>query len=171
MRLGALLVACVLILGCSGGGPPPAPTPGPTPTRAAVSDSDRAYVRDICRAFNKYVTTLGAATQRDPRLYSDQKAFLKVAAPVLDTFARDLAKAKPPKDLANFHGALVERIKTTATKAKAGVLLTPDELGGISKNAPLPPVTVRDRLTEAAETLPECENSGGTDALFGDTGE
>ena len=96
---------------------------------------------------------------------------MKTAAPILDSFAKDLDKAKPPKDMANFHDALVERVKTIATKAKGGMVVTPEELAGISKGAPLPPGTVRDRLAEAAANIPQCAQSGGTDALFGDTGQ
>jgi hypothetical protein len=126
-------------------------------------------MRGICRAFGRYLTDLGAETRRDPTLFSDQAKLLRVAAPILDTFAKDLDKAKPPKDMTNYHKNLVERAKTSASKAKGGLILTSDELGNISKGAPLPPVTVRDRLSEAAASLPECAQSGGTDSLFGDT--
>jgi hypothetical protein len=96
---------------------------------------------------------------------------LRVAAPILDTFAKELDRAKPPKDMANFHDALVERMKTIATKAKGGLYITTDELQDISKGAPLPPATVRQRLEQAASNIPQCQRSGGMDALFGDTGE
>ena len=82
-----------------------------------------------------------------------------------------MAKAKAPKDMANFHDALVERLKTMASKAKGGIFITTDELSGISKGAPLPPVTVRERLAEAAAATPECATTGGMDPLFGDTGQ
>lgn len=155
---------------CSGGGAAKPPTPGPTPTRGAVSESDRAYASAVCSAFGKYLNAFSAETQRDPKLFSDQAKLLKVAGPILETFGKDLDRAKPPKDLANYHDALVERVKTIAAKAKGGIFVTTEELGDISRGAPLPPVTVRDRLAEAAANLPECAKSGGTDALFGDTG-
>ncbi len=72
--------------------------------------------------------------------------------------------------MANFHKAVIQRVKTLAAKAKGGLIVTGNELNQISKGAPLPPITVRDRLEEAANTLPECGPLGGTDALFGDTG-
>jgi len=163
-------VAALLLAACSGGGAAKPPTPGPTPTRGPVSETDVAYARVVCRAFGTYITSFSAATQRDPQLSSDQAKLLRAAAPILDTFAKDLDKAKPPKDMANFHDAIVEKVKTMATKAKGGLLLTNDELSGIAKGAPVPPITVRERMYEAAGQLPECANSGGMDALFGDTG-
>ena len=166
----AIMVTVALLSACGGGGASRPPTPGPTPTRAAVSDTDVAYMRVVCRAFGRYLTDFGKETQRDPTLFSDQTKLLRVAAPILDTFGKDLAKARAPKDMANFHKAVVERVKTLAAKAKGGLIVTSDELRDISKGAPLPPITVRDRLEEAANTLPECASLGGTDALFGDTG-
>lgn len=161
----------VLLSACGGDGMAKPPTPGPTPTRGSVSETDRAYIGAVCTAFNTYLTSFSNATQRDPQLFSDQAKLLKTAAPILETFAKDLGKAKPPKDMANYHDALVERVKTIATKAKGGMVVTTEELAGVSKGAPLPPGTVRDRLEEAAAGLPQCAQSGGTDALFGDTGE
>lgn len=167
----AIMVTAALLSACGGGGAARSPTPGPTPTRASVSDTDVAYMRVVCRAFGHYLTDFGKETQSDPNLFSDQTKLLRVAAPILDTFAKDLDKAKPPKDMANFHKSVVERVKTTAAKAKGGLVITSEEVSDISKGSPLPPVTVRERLDEAADTLPECGPFGGTDALFGDTGD
>lgn len=165
----AFALASTLLAACSGGGLAKPPTPGPTPTRGAVAGTDTEYMRQVCRAFGRYLTDFGAETQRDPNLFSDQAKLLRVAAPILANFARDLDKAKPPKDMANYHDALVERVKTSASKAKGGLVLTSAELGNFSKDAPLPPVTVRERIAEAASSVPECAESGGADALFGDT--
>ena len=157
-------------MACGGDTASKPPTPGPTPTRGAVTEGDRSYARTVCGAFDKYIKAFGAETDRDPQLFGDQAKLLRVAAPILDTFAKDMGKAKPPKDMANFHSALVERVKTIATKAKSGMVVSTAELSDIGKGAPLPPATVRDRLTEAAANLPECAQSGGMDPLFGDTG-
>ena len=74
-------------------------------------------------------------------------------------------------EMEEIHDLLGGGEKTSATNAKGGVVVTPEELAGISKGAPLPPGTVRDRLAEAAANIPQCAQSGGTDALFGDTGQ
>ncbi|MGE3074544.1 MAG: hypothetical protein AB7N24_00330 [Dehalococcoidia bacterium] len=166
----AVMVAAALLSACGGGGAARPPTPGPTPTRAAVSDVDVSYMRIVCRAFGRYTTDFGNEIQKDPNLFSDQSKLLRIAAPILETFAKDLDKAKPPKDMANFHKSVVDRVKTTASKAKGGLVITPEEVQNITKGSPLPPVTVRERLDEAADALPECGPFGGTDALFGDTG-
>lgn len=164
-------LACVLFAGCSGGGAAKPPTPGPTPTRGAVSEGDRTYAKAVCSAFGKYLNAFSLETKRDPQLFADQKKLLRVAAPILDTFGKDLDKAKAPKDVANFHDALVERVKTMASKAKGGIFITSDELNDLSEGAPLPPITVRERLAEAAANTTECATTGGMDALFGDPGE
>jgi hypothetical protein len=168
--VGRLIVAFAFALAfaaCSGGGTAGPPTPGPTPTRAAVSQSDTAYARTVCGAFSQYLGAINSAAQQDPKLFSDQAKLLRVAAPILETFGKDLNRAKPPKDMENFHHAVVERVQTIAKKAKSGGVASTSELSNISKGAPLPPVTVRERLVEASANLPECAQSGGMDALFG----
>ncbi|MEO8540220.1 MAG: hypothetical protein ABI577_10810 [bacterium] len=161
------LVMAALVASCSGGGNAGTPTAGPTPTAAPASDTDRAYAKSVCGAINRYITAFGAETQRDPQLFADQKKLLAVAAPILDSFSKDLQKAKPPKDVANFHNALVDKVGAIAKKAKSGQVVSTQELGNITKGAPLPPDTVRTRLAQAAKGIPECDQSGGMDALFG----
>lgn len=165
--LGLLLT---MFLGaCSGGGTPELkpPTPGPTPTRGDPTENDRAYARVVCGAFSTYLGAMSRESQRDPQLFSDQAKLLRVAAPILDTFGKDLDKAKPPKDVSNFHTALVERVKAIAKKAKSGQVVSTEELAGFARGAPLPPVTVRSRLADASRNEPQCQQSGGMDALFG----
>jgi hypothetical protein len=167
--LAVVAVASASLAACLGGGTSAtsAPTPGATPTRAPVSEVDSTYARTICRAFGRYLTALGDQTKADPSLFSDQARLLRVAAPILDTFEKDLEKAKPPKDVANFNKALIERVKVIAKQAKNGKVVTVQQLSTISKGAPLPPQTVRDRLAEASDAFPECQQSGGMDAVFG----
>jgi hypothetical protein len=166
----AMFLLGLAFAACSGGGAAGPPTAGPTPTRAAVSGSDTDYARAVCGAFGTYLGSISSAARNDPQLFSDQAKLLRVAAPILDTFGKDLDRANPPKDMANFHDAVVEKVKTMAGKAKSGGLASTSELSNITKGAPLPPRTVRDRMSEAAGRVPECENSGGMDALFGDQG-
>jgi hypothetical protein len=136
-----------------------------------VSDQDRGYALAVCNAFGKYLNAFSAEQQKDPTLFSDQTRLLRIAGPILETFGRDMDRAKPPKDMANFHDALVARVKTMAEKAKAGAVVSTAELANFSKDAPLPPSTVRERLSEAAASQPQCSTTGGMDALFGDTGQ
>ena len=163
------LLLALLVGGCTGGDSPElkTPTPGPTPTRGDPTDVDRSYARAVCAAFNTYIGALNRETQRDPQLFSDQAKLLRLAAPILETFGKDLDKAKPPRDVSNFHTALVERVKAIAKKAKAGQLVSSQELASFTEGAPLPPVTVRGRLADASRNDPQCAQSGGMDALFG----
>jgi hypothetical protein len=166
IALGSALVL-VLLSACGGSGTPPPPTAGPTPTQAAPSDLDRAYAKAMCSAFGTYLSSLSAATQRDPQLFSDQTKLLAAAAPILDQFSKDLKQAKPPKDMANFNNAVVQKVTVIAEKAKSGQIVSTAEIGEITKGAPLPPTTVRQRLVEASQGIPECVASGGMDAVFG----
>ena len=163
----AFVVVAVAFAGCSGDGSSATPTEGPTPTRGPATNDDRAYAKAVCGAIGRYLGSFNAETQRNPQLFGDQKKLLAVASPILATFEKDLKKASPPKDVANFHKALVEKVSVIAKKAKDGQVVSTQELGGITKGAPLPPETVRARLAEAAAGIPECQQSGGMDALFG----
>ncbi len=162
-----LVLVAAGVAGCSGDGATATPTEGPTPTRGPATDKDRAYAKAACTAIGRYVASFSAETQRNPQLFGDQKKLLAAAAPILANFERDLKKADPPKDVANFHKALVDKVAVIAKKAKDGQVVSTQELGGITKGAPLPPDTVRARLAEAASGIPECQQSGGMDALFG----
>ncbi len=164
---GLIVASAIAFAGCSGDGATATPTEGPTPTRAPATNDDRAYAKAVCTAFGRYLASFSAETQRNPQLFADQKKLLAAAAPILATFEKDLKKADPPKDVANFHKALVEKVTVIAKKAKDGQIVSTQELGGITKGAPLPPETVRARLADAAQGIPECQQSGGMDALFG----
>ena len=170
LRLLMVALAMAVFVACSDGGLAPPPTRGPTPTRAPVSDQDRSYALAVCNAFGAYLTSFNAETQKDPQLFSDQAKLLRVAAPILDRFAKDMDRAKAPNDMKNFHDHVVERVKTMAKEAKDGAVVSTAELANFTKDAPLPPATVRERLAEAAGTQPRCGQTGGMDALFGDPG-
>lgn len=168
-----LLVALTtaLLAACGGDGLAPPPTAGPTPTRAPVSDQDRGYALAVCNAFGSYLSAFNEETRQDPQLFSDQAKLLRVAAPILDRFAKDMDRANAPKDMENFHDHVVERVKAMAKKAKDGSVVSTAELADFTKDAPLPPATVRERMAEAAATQQRCSQTGGMDALFGDPGQ
>jgi hypothetical protein len=163
-------IATIVLAACGGDGMAPPPTAGPTPTRAPVSAQDTSYAVVVCNAFGKYLSAFSAEQQKDPMLFSDQAKLLRVAAPILETLGKDMDRAKPPKDMANFHDAIVARVKAMAAKARSNAVVSTAELADFTKDAPLPPDTVRERMAEAANARPECATTGGMDALFGDTG-
>lgn len=165
--LSLAVLASGVLASCSGDGATATPTQGPTPTRGPATADDRAYAQAVCSAFGHYLSSLGQATQRDPQLFADQGKLLAAAAPILNTLEKDLKKANPPRDVANFHKALVGKVSVIAKKAKDGQVVSSQEMANLGKGAPLPPETVRARLAEAAEGIPECQQSGGMDALFG----
>jgi hypothetical protein len=165
----AVLVASACVFGGGDGGPTPVVTVDAAGTPVLVgtpTEGDLAYAGGLCRAVNTYVAAISAETAKDPNLFADQAKLLRTAAPILDRFAKDLDKAKAPRDLSKFHDALVNRIEEMARRAKDGQAPTPDELSRFSKDVPVPPGQVQARLAAAAVQLSECATFG-IDNLFG----
>lgn len=169
LALGCGLLASACLLGGDEGGPAPVVTIDASGTPVLVGTpgpADVAYAGGLCRAVNTYAAAISAATAKDPGLFADQQKLLQTAAPVLDRFARDLDRAKAPKDLSKFHDALVKRVKEMAKQAKEGKAPSPEELSRFSKDAPVPTEQVQARLAAAAKELPECAEFGVAN-LFG----
>lgn len=163
----ALASACVF--GGGDGGPTPVVSVDSSGSPVLVgtpTQGDITYAGGLCRAVNTYVAAISAEAAKDPNLFADQAKLLRTAAPILDRFAKDLDKAKAPRDLSKFHDALVKRIEEMAKRAKDGQAPTPEELSRFSKDVPVPPEQVQARLAAAAKQLPECA-SFGIDNLFG----
>lgn len=173
LALSAGLVASACLFGGGDGGPTPVVTIDASGTPVLVgtpTPADIAYAGGLCRAVNTYVAAMSAETSKDPNLFADQAKLLRTAAPILDRFARDLDRAKPPKDLSKFHDALVKRVKEMANRAKEGQAPAPEDLARFSKNVPVPPEQVQARLAAASEGLPECAAFGIAN-LFGAANE
>ncbi|MCO5201945.1 MAG: hypothetical protein M9925_09630 [Chloroflexi bacterium] len=169
LAIGAGLAVSACVLGGGEGGPTPVVSVDSSGSPVLVgtpTQGDITYAGGLCRAVNTYVEAITAETAKDPNLFADQAKLLRTAAPILDRFARDLDRAKAPKDLSKFHDALVKRIEEMAKRAKDGQAPTLDELSRFSKDVPVPPGQVQARLAAAAGQLPECA-SFGIDNLFG----
>lgn len=169
LALGAGLLATACVFGGGDSGPTPVVTIDASGTPVLVgtpTPADIAYAGGLCRAVNTYVAAISAETAKDPNLFADQEKLLRTAAPILDRFAKDLDKAKAPKDLSKFHDALVKRIEEMGKRAKEGQAPAPEELSRFSKDVPVPPEQVQARLAAAAEQLPECGEFGIAN-LFG----
>lgn len=174
--LGFWCAALVLVgSGCSAfGGGPEEPTPvvvirdGTPMLEGTPTAGDVNYVRGLCRAINRYVSRLENATEEDPSLFNDQARLLKVAAPILQDFHKDLEDADPPGDLNRFHSALVNRVRQIARDARDGRLSAVEELSRFAEGVPNPPEQIQARMEGASNVLPEC-TAFGVDNLFGIT--
>ncbi|GMV84437.1 MAG: hypothetical protein AMXMBFR80_02950 [Dehalococcoidia bacterium] len=170
LALGAAVLAAACLPGGGDGGPTPVVTIDASGTPVLVgtpTPADIAYAGGLCRAVNTYVAAISAETAKDPNLFGDQDKLLRTAAPILDRFAKDLDRAKAPKDLSAFHGALVKRVKEMARRAKEGEAPAPEDLSRFSKDVPVPAEQVQARLAAAAGQLPECAAFGIAN-LFGE---
>lgn len=84
--------------------------------------SDQAFVNDICKAtdrFTKEMNKVSAGpTAADPSKAMEQ-VFKSMSGP-MSTFASDFAKAKPPKDLVQWHADTAKQLGVVAKALKDG---------------------------------------------------
>jgi hypothetical protein len=134
-----------------------------------VSGTDKEYVKDICVAFNAYMDGALKAFSSDPSSAGDQAALVKKIGPLLETFAKEVAKAKPPRDVKKYHDELVKQTKDSSEKLKSGKITSLSELGqGVTPPKDLEPA-IKARLANAEQDVKECQDGplAGIGGLFG----
>lgn len=124
--------------------------------------SDEKFVSDICKAganFSESITKLLS----DPSKLSDESAAAKAMAEPMSDFANAFAKAKPPKDLKEWHDDASDKLKEAADALKKGDMnadiFTQDE------PFPDPPKDAADRLSKIADGNKDCQEA---DFSFGE---
>lgn len=137
-------------------------------TNAGTGD-DKQYTKSLCVALDAYLTKFLDEAGKDPELLTDQAKTIKIAGPILNSLADDLSKAKPPRDVAQYHDDLVKNVRDVAKRANDGQITSVDEFAGISEGIAEPPAGVQERLSKAAEETPECSGSLLGGSLFGDS--
>jgi len=124
--------------------------------------SDEKFVADICKAGAKFSKDLEKATANLGNSTDPKKAAQSLAEPFED-FSNAFAKAKPPKDLKEWHDAAADKLKEAAASLKKGDLeadiFTQDE------PFPDPPKEASDRLTKIADKNKDCQDA---DFSFGE---
>jgi len=136
-------------------------------TNAGTGD-DKPYAKSLCVSLDAYLAKFLDEAGKDPELLTNQEKTIKVAGPILDDLAKNLSKAKPPKDMAKYHDELVKNVRDVAKKANDGTITSLDQFSDISANVEEPPQDVQDRLSKAARDTPECADSLLGGDLFSD---
>jgi hypothetical protein len=128
---------------------------------SGATGSDEAYVKDICAAAAKMAKELdkisAGPTPSDPSK-AFEAVFKSMSGPI-DTFAKDFAKAKPPKDLAQWHADTAKQLSALAKALKDGKFDDPalNSLG----DSPLPdmPKDAEARLDKLAKNVDGCKDA------------
>lgn len=137
------------------------PTQGSSGGGSVATGSDEQYVKDVCNAGTKLMKTLqkveASPTPSDP-VKGAQQVFAALADP-LDQFAKDLAKAKPPKDLADWHAETVKRLQATVKALKSNDFQNASNIfSDIADPMPDMPQGAQDRLDKIAQSTSECKD-------------
>lgn len=118
--------------------------------------SDEKFVADICKAGSQFSKDLEKATTSLGNTSDPKKAAQALAKPFED-FANAFDKAKPPKDLKDWHDTASDKLKTAVAALKKGDLeadiFTQDE------PFPDPPKDAADRLSKIADNNKDCQDA------------
>ncbi|MCY3881495.1 MAG: hypothetical protein OXG61_05190 [Chloroflexi bacterium] len=163
---------------------PPTGTTTPTPAARAPDSADERYVRALCLAGEAGTFTASLPARTSSRVSisaEDPEGYERLNVEPLRRQVAALRLAKPPEDVASYHDAVLAyeeqllRIHEAVPEAMEREGLTLDEaeerfassFRELWRTRPaMPPGTVRDRLMEAAEAVPECAGSSYLNNFF-----
>lgn len=129
---------------------------------SGATGSDEAFVASICKAGVTFSKDLDKVTKDLASLTDPKKAATALAGPFED-FSNAFIKAKPPKDLKDWHSDASAKLKEAVKALKSGDL----ESDIFTQDAPFPdpPKEAAARLTKVAEKNDDCKEA---DFSFGD---
>jgi len=135
----------------------------------AVTGTDKQYVKDVCVVFNTYMDGVLKSFSADASVAGDEAAIIKKIGPLLEAFGKDVAKAKPPKDVKKYHDELVKTVNDTSGRLKAGKIKSLSELADVNSAQKELPADVKARLANAEKDVKECNEGqlAGIGGLFG----
>ncbi|MXZ89679.1 MAG: hypothetical protein F4Z07_12705 [Dehalococcoidia bacterium] len=154
----------------------------PTPAARAPDIADERYVRDLCHAGEAGTFSIVSTGETRVSISSeDPEGYERLNVEPLRRQVAALRLAQPPDDVASYHDAVVayeeqllriheavpesmEREGLTLDEAQKGFASSFRELW--RTRPAMPPGTVRDRLMEAAEAVPECAGSSYLNNFF-----
>lgn len=134
----ALLALGFVLAAACGGGSKPAGTP--TPSGPAISDEE--YLRAICVGVTQFSDALVS------------KSSANEITKVVKDFSASIKKLTPPADLQQFNADFARYLDDAAN----------DPTSLLTKKPPLPPDSVRQRLTSKESSVPECKGPTFFDA-------
>ena len=122
-----------------------------------ATGSDTQYVADICKATKKFSDDLDKVMKDAASLKNPDDIAKKFTGPFED-FSNAFAKAKPPKDLKDWHAQTSKNLKDLVAKLKKGDAAT---LASAFDSNPIgdPPKEAQDRLQKAAANNKDCKDA------------
>lgn len=142
-------------------------TPGTTSSAATTQGgsppaavSDKAYVKDVCSAFNTYFEQAIDAATKDPTLINDPQKLAKAVAPAIKKFADDMAKMRAPDGVQSYHDRVVKQLQQVVDQANSGQIKSLADLADVAGNVQ-PDPALQDRLSAAAKDVSECQSEIG----------
>lgn len=117
--------------------------------------SDEAYVADFCEAYKNFFADLEDA--QDDITSSDPEDIAETMAQPVEDLAKALKKAKPPKDMQDWHNQAVKTMEEAADELKDGNF---DASIFGDETLSDPPEGAADRLQKLAEDNEDCDDAG-----------
>lgn len=151
-----LLVAAFSLAACGGddddsGGD----DSGDSGKTSSGTGSDEKYVADLCKATLEFSK---AFEKLDPSKVKSEDDVQKLFAEPFENYAKAMSKAKPPKDVKEYHDQVVKALNDTVKSMKSG-----DGTSGFEALAdmdfPEPPAAVSDRLSKIADNNKDCKEA------------
>lgn len=129
---------------------------------SGATGSDEKFVADICKAGVTFSKDL-EKVMKDAASLSDEKKAAQALADPFEDFANAFSKAKPPKDLSEWHKDASSKLKEAVKALKDGDL----ESDIFTQDSPFPdpPKEASERLTKVAEGNKDCQEA---DFTFGE---
>ncbi len=134
---------------------------GSSSSSSGGTGSDEKFVADICKAGAQFSKDLEKASANLGNASDPKKAAEALADPFED-FAKAFDKAKPPKDLKDWHDQASKKLNEAVAALKKGDLESDIFTG---EPFPDPPKEASDRLTKIAENNKDCKDA---DFSFGE---
>ncbi|MBA4180909.1 MAG: hypothetical protein C0506_10010 [Anaerolinea sp.] len=155
--LGAFaLTAAIGLAACGGGDDDGGDGGGGGIASSGGTGSDEKYVADLCKATLDFSKAMDKVTA-DPSKLNNASDISKAFSAPFEDYAKAVAKAKPPKDLKEYHDNVVKALNDASKAIKGGGNL--DALGALGDDLPDPPQATQDRLQKIADKNKDCADA------------
>jgi len=116
--------------------------------------SDEQYVSALCKAAAKMQDSL---TSFDPSKIKSAEDAVNAMTNPLEQFVKDMKNAKPPKDVQQYHDALVKQISDAVNSLKKDK--DPNAFGKDFGDLPTPSAAVKERLQKVVDKNEDCKKA------------
>jgi hypothetical protein len=164
-----MLVLVALASAACGNDDRATPTAVPTAldaSTASLSPSDaKSYVKTVCIAFGVYFQQALDAATADPSILNDPQRIAAVAVPALSKFSDDLGKVTLPKEIQNYHQAILQAIGDLVRRLNNGQVRSEQELIDVFRRAQ-GGQDIQATLALAAKDVSDCQANPFVATLF-----